>query len=226
MVANRVGYFGFKTFANLLRVSYSASEKLVSIVKDMQKFSVLRIVKFFLESQFRKIWSRNKSFIINLRKFSLWKKSRLQAQKISIGKQSFGFEFGQSFGLVTQWFPNNQYLGTPWRTGPSWQPGPPGPPGPTGPFGPPGPPWPIEPLWQVTTPTDQTIKKNAEFVYLVLLLVGFRDMIFHTYFFRPGGWRDDDTGGRDLASSERKLKDRVSALQVTLVLVLGVGVAI
>ena len=70
------------------------------------------------------------------------------------------------------------------------------------------------------------IKINAEFVYLVLLLVGFRNMIFHTYFFRPGGWRDDDTGGRDLASSERKLKDRVSALQVTLVLVLGVGVAI
>ena len=72
----------------------------------------------------------------------------------------------------------------------------------------------------------QFIKIDAEFVYLVLLLVGFRDMIFHTYFFRPGGWRDDDTGGRDLASSERKLKDRVSALQVTLVLVLGVGVAI
>ena len=66
MVVNSVGYFGFETFVNLLKVSYSASEKLVSIVKDMQKFSVLRIVKFFLESQFRKIWSWNKSFVINL----------------------------------------------------------------------------------------------------------------------------------------------------------------
>ena len=66
---------GLETFAKLLRVSVSVSEK---------------------------IWSRKKVSVLVSDKFGLGKKSRFRFRKIWYRKKSLGIGFGQNFGIVIQ----------------------------------------------------------------------------------------------------------------------------